>query len=787
MAPGGPRSRSLRLGPAGDARPWGSRALVLGALVVALLGASGTPTALAQGALLPAADAAPGAAPRLLSPSPSPRSHPALRLREGWPPRWPRQPLARIALEAIGALEVRRAAGPTGRGALLCVIDTGIDLGHRDFLDARGATRIRWLLDLDGSARGLHPELEARFGGGVWAAPEIDAARAAGARLPEDWHGHGTALASIAAGDDGGVGELPGPEAGVAPEATLLVVRALRRGARGFEDADVSLGARFCEAVASSAPEGLERLVILLGLGGHDGAHDGGDPLERELSRLAEAGALVVAAAGNDGDRPVHALAQLSPAVPLELPLWIPTPAPSLRERFVSILLLPQPAGLGADAGGLSPDAPRLDALQIRMAAGDWSEPFSGLGQLEWRSSGGFVRLERFEEAGGTRTYVIFGEDAATSLHGGELRLRLLGQGRIDAWLLDAELGFTLSAPRFEGAHAQPGGGVSIPATASGVLAIGASVERASLETAAGRLETHQAPGEIAAYSARGPLPNGVPKPELHAPGGWMAAARSSALLAGDPENLFGGLAALHEARRIGEDRLALRGSSFSAALVAGAGLLALEAGGSAERVRASLLCAGGGASPWEPAAGSGRLWLPALLESIGGGGGAAETLSLVATRPRPHPGEPTWLVARSLDARGGPAADPLRLVLPDGTELRSRPGAGWWAWPLRAPPPGAGPRRYRVRAGALERGLDLPASGGGGCAISRPSGPGSPNSARRLYPGSLALPALFVLLVLLVLLALSRRPRLRDRGSPETIVRSRRCRQRPAAGSRGS
>ena len=151
---------------------------------------------------------------------------------------WPRQPLLSEARAQIGVPWVWTERSAMGEGATVCVIDTGIDLNHRDFLDEAGATRVRWLLDLDASPRGLHATLE-REGGAVWSDAEIDAARAAGDALPVDWHGHGTVVASAAAGDDSDDATL-GSEAGVAPRARLVIVRALRRDTLGVSDDDIA-------------------------------------------------------------------------------------------------------------------------------------------------------------------------------------------------------------------------------------------------------------------------------------------------------------------------------------------------------------------------------------------------------------------------------------------------------------------------------------------------------------------------------------------------------------------
>ncbi|HEV3192376.1 MAG TPA: hypothetical protein VGY54_17820, partial [Polyangiaceae bacterium] len=107
------------------------------------------------------------------------------------------------------------ANGLDGSGAAVGIADTGLDLTHPDFLDARGHTRVAWLLDLSSAPRRVYADLERQFGltdasgnarGAVWKAEDIDAAIASGsvATLPLDEVGHGTLVTSCAAG--GGAG-----------------------------------------------------------------------------------------------------------------------------------------------------------------------------------------------------------------------------------------------------------------------------------------------------------------------------------------------------------------------------------------------------------------------------------------------------------------------------------------------------------------------------------------------------------------------------------------------------
>src|SRR5262249_11289355 len=151
-------------------------------------------------------------------------------------------------------------------------------------------------------------------------AEEVSSGRAS-AEIPTDEVGHGTLVASVAAGNGLATGAAvpAGRYAGVAPEATLLIVRASDTGTARFTDAAVVAGAQF--AVDRAAALGLP-LVVNLSVGSHHGAHDGTSPLERALAALVPPGTpgrAVVVAAGNDGAAPVHARITLVPRAPGEI------------------------------------------------------------------------------------------------------------------------------------------------------------------------------------------------------------------------------------------------------------------------------------------------------------------------------------------------------------------------------------------------------------------------------------------------------------------------------------
>ncbi|WP_216320821.1 S8 family serine peptidase [Deinococcus aestuarii] len=169
----------------------------------------------------------------------------------------PREQATETALIQIGV----REGGPTGAGVKVAVIDTGVDLAHPD------------LTVLPGNAVSFVPE-----------EPTAD-----------DGHGHGTHCAGVVAGRASpGVGV----RYGVAPDVTLLVAKALNRQGRGADDGII-------DAVAWAEDQGAD--VISLSLGSPRAAGEPADEtFEVVAARLLERGVLLVAAVGNESDRPRH-------------------------------------------------------------------------------------------------------------------------------------------------------------------------------------------------------------------------------------------------------------------------------------------------------------------------------------------------------------------------------------------------------------------------------------------------------------------------------------------------
>ncbi|MET8447335.1 S8 family peptidase [Streptomyces sp. NPDC005209] len=145
------------------------------------------------------------------------------------------------------------AAGYTGKGVKIAVLDTGVDATHPDLKDQ-----------------------------------VIEAKNFSGAADATDHFGHGTHVASIVAGTGAKSG---GKYKGVAPDAKILNGKVLDDTGSG-DDSGIIAGMEWAAQQGAS--------VINLSLGGYDTPEI--DPLEAEVNKLsADKGILFAIAAGNEG------------------------------------------------------------------------------------------------------------------------------------------------------------------------------------------------------------------------------------------------------------------------------------------------------------------------------------------------------------------------------------------------------------------------------------------------------------------------------------------------------
>ena len=213
---------------------------------------------------------------------------------------------------------ILRTQGPPlalkGSGVVIAFIDTGIRYDQAEFRNQAGNTRLLAIWDQT-IQTGTPPE--GYEYGSLYTRDDINEALQAQnpySIVPSyDEIGHGTAMASVAAGSivDGGR-----EFRGAAPEADIVVVKLreakqnlrdfylLPQEAHAYSETDIMLGVKFAETFAVT----FERpIVICIGMGTNLGNHTTGSSLAQYLSQLAEIrNRGVVVCGGNEGNASHH-------------------------------------------------------------------------------------------------------------------------------------------------------------------------------------------------------------------------------------------------------------------------------------------------------------------------------------------------------------------------------------------------------------------------------------------------------------------------------------------------
>lgn len=207
-------------------------------------------------------------------------------------------PFIRLAAEYTGAGGTFRE---TGDDALIAVIDNGIDVLHKAFLDADGKSRIVGIWDQNASGT-PPPGFDYGHFHDAAAVARYVADQQVPPNLSRNERGHGTHVASIAAGR--AAGAFAG---GVAPDAKVLVVVSGGAGPIGYSQTHVE-ALTFIDAMARQLAL---PVVVNVSQGMNAGAHDGKSPLEVAFDAFSgsgsAAGRVVVKSAGNERAKGGHA------------------------------------------------------------------------------------------------------------------------------------------------------------------------------------------------------------------------------------------------------------------------------------------------------------------------------------------------------------------------------------------------------------------------------------------------------------------------------------------------
>jgi uncharacterized protein (TIGR03382 family) len=470
------------------------------------------------------------------------------------------------AAQMVGAPTARASTGLTGRGVLVGILDTGIDATHPDVRTADGKTRLHAVLDF-GQAENDAPNAPP---GRLFRRDAVDAALATfsmtgertGPLLARDRNGHGTHVATIAAGNGLATDKgLPAERyVGIAPGADLLALRATREIAT-FYDSDVVTAARVAVELADETGR---PLVVNMSLGGAGGPGDGTTDLESALAELFPAGAegrALVIAAGNDGDADVRA-AGLGLDGEIVVPLELRTSA-AARGAATIELFYDGELTLVVE----SPDGRRTGPVATGKNLSGTAGPL------------GRAVVDNTAIRGALRRATVVIEPTAGNESEGELRWKLVLAGRARRW--DATILEWPSAspmPKILD-HVSVDHRLAIPAATATAISVGSVVSRTEWVNVDGTTITRPiVVGRPSIFTASGPTTDGRFAPDVAAPGELVIAALSSDAPPTEPTSAF--FVGENSTYAVADDGRhgVLRGTSQAAPVVAGAIALLFEA-----------------------------------------------------------------------------------------------------------------------------------------------------------------------------------------------------------------
>lgn len=476
-----------------------------------------------------------------------------------------------LSAGAISARALVGAVPQTGKGVIIAVIDTGLDVFHPDFIDENGTSRVLAYFDpfdtsnKDSGGKIGSPSPIPNVPGTLYTQEQITAAiKGQGEVKSRDEYGHGTAVASVAAGNGRGAGAKAADFRGVAPNAWIVAVKK----DNGKTEYKLPILAKWLQDFAKS--KGMP-LVINYSAGSNAGPHDGTTENEKQLDLLFGAGkkgSAITVSAGNERMDPHAAGGRFSGATPSGAIINVEV------HRIVSLV-----EGQGATSVMQCYFRTEDDwTLAVKGTAAPFNGGFIHIGEKNGQPAAAFPKdlakadQDAFWKLATLRKLGNGDTELTLHLPAGQYTAFCYGN---DATIKDGR--YALYLPQTDEA-AFFGGSVQqymviSPAMANSAIAVGAYTNLDRWTNNGGTaIDANLEVGDIAPFSCPGFRRDGVVKPDITAPGNMLlsAAAKGSEMAM---EAIDG------EIRNIGPNNiyLAWRGTSASAPFAAGVIALMLE------------------------------------------------------------------------------------------------------------------------------------------------------------------------------------------------------------------
>lgn len=272
-----------------------------------------------------------------------------------------------------------------GNGVLVAILDSGIDYFHPDFRNSDGSTRILRIWDQTAAWKPEQEGLRRYQRGAEYTEAQINEALSRSTRqeglavvpvTDSTASGHGTAVASIAAGN--GSGSQGERYRGVAPESKILVVKVGTAREHGFPRTTELMMA--VDYTVHTAAKLHMPVAINISIGNNYGSHDGTSLLETYLNTASDMGRTVICiGTGNEGASRAHVSVRLEERVPQEVEFSVSAYETGLTiqlwkrylDRFRIVLISPSGAEAGPFQQELGTQEFRLEQTKLLLYYGE--------------------------------------------------------------------------------------------------------------------------------------------------------------------------------------------------------------------------------------------------------------------------------------------------------------------------------------------------------------------------------------------------------------------------------
>lgn len=433
----------------------------------------------------------------------------------------PVKPMMDKARQSAGVDKVHNAEGLampyTGKGVVVGIIDGGFDYTHPAFIDEEtGSLRIKRVWE-QGSTEGTVP---AGFGYGI----ELTTQEAIlAAKADVNSQSHGSHVAAIAAGS---YRVEENPYYGVAPDADIVLVS---KGPITTNSANISDAIAYIYNYADSVGK---PCVVNMSLGWHQGPHDGTSPFDQVADQLQGPGRVLVGSMGNYGNDAVHVSKTFASAD--DAPL----------KTMIAYKIAPAKDKVGGEVDIWGDKGMEFDLKVIVTRSTDGSEVISSDVMTVSPGNGG---TQEFVLSGRIKGKVIITTEVnpinekphafltlGVESRGMGMTLGVIvtprTAGTVHAWTDAGYTTFETEVPEGWTAGDKQHTLCEIGGTGQKIISVGAYVS-SNTYTEAGSSQPKQTDeklGTLATFSSVGPTIDGRMKPDIIAPGTFIASAVNS-------------------------------------------------------------------------------------------------------------------------------------------------------------------------------------------------------------------------------------------------------------------